>query len=66
MVSLVGGIAVLAVTSLAFWSSLPRDGKVSRFVGGVWEPLVGVFFCSGFALGLAMILSSVLGVAAPK
>ncbi|MES1155524.1 MAG: hypothetical protein ABUL48_03740 [Pseudorhodoplanes sp.] len=57
---LLGGIAVLIVTVVAFIAFLPRDGKMHRFVGTEWEPYVGVAFTSAVALGLTMTLSAIL------
>ena len=62
MALLLGGTAMLAITSTAFWACLPRGGKVHRVIGTAWEPYVGVVFCGGFALGAAMILSAVIGL----
>jgi hypothetical protein len=62
MGSLIGGVIVFVLTAIVFWYSLPRDGKLHRFVDTEWEPYVGVAFCSAVALGLTMMLSGVLNL----
>jgi hypothetical protein len=57
---LISGVAVLAATLGAFAYCLPRGGRPRRFVGTALEPYVAVAFCTGFALGFTMILSSIL------
>jgi hypothetical protein len=59
---LTAGVVVLLITAFLFWRCLPRDGKVYRFADTGWEPYVGVAFCSGIALGVTMILSSVINI----
>lgn len=54
------GVAILLLTSSAFWLCLPRGGKTHRWVGTELEPYVAVLFCSGFALSFSMVLSGVL------
>ena len=56
------GVVVLLITGALFWRCLPRDGKTYRFADTAWEPYVGVAFCSGIALGVTMILSSVINI----
>jgi hypothetical protein len=53
------GLAVWVITGTLFWYSLPRHGKVHRFVGTELEPYVAVAFCAGVALGGCMIFSSI-------
>jgi hypothetical protein len=60
---LVSGFVVFVLTAIVFWSCLPRDGKLHRFVDTEWEPYVGVAFCSAVALGFTMILSGALNLA---
>jgi hypothetical protein len=60
---LISGVVVFVLTAIVFWYSLPRDGKLHRFVDTEWEPYVGVAFCSAVALGFTMILSGVLNLA---
>ena len=62
MLSLIGGIVILVVTTIVFWYCLPRDGKMHRFVGTELETSVGVAFCSAVALSLTMILSSAINL----
>jgi hypothetical protein len=50
----------MVVTVLVFWKSLPRGGKMHRFVGTEWEPYIGVAFCSAFALSFTMMLSGLI------
>jgi hypothetical protein len=54
------GATVMVVTVLVFWKSLPRGGKMHRFVGTEWEPYIGVAFCSAFALSFTMMLSGLI------
>ena len=63
MGSLIGGVIVFVLTAIVFWSCLPRDGKLHRFVDTEWEPYVGVAFCSAVALSFTMILSGALNLA---
>jgi len=63
MVSLASGIAVFVLTAIVFWYSLPRGGKMHRFVDTELEPYVGVAFCSAIALSFTMILSGAINVA---
>jgi hypothetical protein len=56
------GVVVLLITGALLWRCLPRDGKIYRFADTEWEPYIGVAFCSGVALGITMILSSVLNL----
>ena len=62
IVVLATGAAVLLITGALFWYCLPRNGKVYRFADTEWEPYVGVAFCSGIALGITMILSSLINI----
>ena len=59
---LTAGIVVLVITAFLFWRCLPRDGKLYRFADTEWEPYVGVAFCSGIALGVTMLLSSLINI----
>jgi hypothetical protein len=59
---LIAGIVVLLITAFFFWRCMPRDGKLYRFADTEWEPYIGVTFCSGVALGLTMILSSLINI----
>ena len=59
---LVAGFVVLLITAFFFWRCLPRDGKLYRFADTEWEPYVGVAFCSGIALGITMVLSSLISI----
>ena len=56
------GMVVLLITAVVFWRCLPRDGKTYRFADTEWEPYIAVAFCSGVALGITMILSSVINI----
>jgi hypothetical protein len=60
MLLIAAGWGVFAVTGIAFWRCLPRDGKTHRFVDTEWEPYVGVAFTAGAALGFTMTLSGAL------
>jgi hypothetical protein len=60
--TLIAGIVVLLLTAFVFWRCLPRDGKLYRFADTEWEPYIGVAFCSGIALGLTMVLSSLINI----
>jgi hypothetical protein len=62
MGALIAGIAVFAATLGIFAYCLPRAGRSHRFVDTELEPYVGVAFCAGFALGVTMILSSILSM----
>ena len=59
---LAAGAVVLLITGVLIWYCLPRDGKTYRFADTEWEPYIGVAFCSGIALGITMILSSVINI----
>jgi hypothetical protein len=60
MLSILGGVVVLAITVGCFIALMPRDGKMHRWVGTEWEPYIGVGLCAGTALGLTMSLSGIL------
>jgi hypothetical protein len=62
IIILSAGVVVLLITGALFWRCLPRDGKTYRFADTEYEPYIGVAFCSGVALGITMILSSVLNL----
>jgi hypothetical protein len=62
MGALIAGIAVFAAALGIFAYCLPRPGRPHRFVDTELEPYVGVAFCAGFALGVTMILSSILSM----
>jgi hypothetical protein len=57
---LIAGIVVFAATSAMFARCLPRGGRTSRYVGTRLEPYIALGFCGGFALGVTMILASIL------
>jgi hypothetical protein len=61
MNSITTGAAVLAVTALVFWRSLPRDRKMHRFVGTELEPYVAVVIVTGIAMSFCLILSGFIG-----
>jgi hypothetical protein len=60
MISVAVGTALLAGTAGAFWSVLPRQGRVHRLVESVWGPYVGIAITSGFAIGIVMVLAGIL------
>jgi hypothetical protein len=62
MGALIAGIAIFAATLGIFACCLPRGGKSVRFLNTQLEPYIAVAFCAGFALGVTMILSSILGM----
>ena len=41
---------------MLFWRCLPRNGKVHPVIATTWEPMIGVGFTSGMALGLTLML----------
>jgi hypothetical protein len=59
---LIGGIAVFVITGGVFWALLPDGDKLHRWTNTEWEPYIGVAICSGVAIGVTMILSSVLSM----
>jgi hypothetical protein len=60
MNSLVWGAILLVVAVALFWYSLPRGGKLNRFVGTELEPYVVVAICTGIALSFTLMLSGAL------
>lgn len=62
MTLLIAGIVVLIVTVGCFLFSLPRGGKMHRFVGTELEPYVAVAFTAGVALSFTLTLSGILGL----
>jgi hypothetical protein len=62
MLGLSAGIAVLLLTFFVFWRALPSGEQKYRFADTEWEPYVGVALTAGLALGLALVLSSILGM----
>jgi len=62
IVILAAGVAVLLITCTLVWYCLPRNGVTYRFADTEWEPYIGVAFCSGIALGITMVLSSVINM----
>ena len=62
MGALIAGIAIFAATLGIFAYCLPRAGRSVRFLDTQLEPYIAVALCAGFALGVTMILSSILGM----
>ena len=54
------GLAVLVLTLVVFWYSLPRGGKTHRFVGTELEPYIGVAFAGAVALSCTLALSGAI------
>ena len=62
MLSVISGVAVIAVTGGAFWALLPRGDKLHRWADTEWEPYVSVAICSGVALGFTLLLSGAINL----
>ncbi|MBM3530785.1 MAG: hypothetical protein FJX62_22125 [Alphaproteobacteria bacterium] len=58
MISFAVGAALIVGTAFAFWSFMPKEGRVHRLVESIWGPYVGIGITSGFAIGIVMILAS--------
>jgi hypothetical protein len=56
MLSIISGVALIAVTSFGFWSLLPRDGRVhatvDKFDGG---SMITIAIMTAFTFGVAML-----------
>jgi hypothetical protein len=66
MIPFLTGAAIVAVTLVAFWRCLPRDGRPAPFVGTEWEAYVAITVAFGIAMGLgfmALGVGEMLGVA---
>ena len=50
-IELIAGIAMMVAAFAAFYSSLPREGKMARFVGSQWEGYIVVAMIGTFAVG---------------
>ena len=57
---LLGGVAVLIVTILAFVVLLPRGGRLHRFVDTELEPYIAVALTALVALAFTLLLSGTL------
>ncbi|HET7680069.1 MAG TPA: hypothetical protein VFK79_08055 [Xanthobacteraceae bacterium] len=57
------GVAFVVLGAAAFIYSLPRGGRVARFVGTNWEGYAVVMMISLLAVGLVMIISGIAEVA---
>jgi hypothetical protein len=58
--TLLAGILLIAISVVMFFRSLPRDGKVARFVGTAWEPYVVVIIILTFGVGLLWATAGVI------
>ena len=56
MFPFVGGLVLTAVAATAFYFSLPRDGKVARFVGTEWEGYAVVAMIGVLGIGVIMTI----------
>jgi len=61
MINLLIGFALTMMTVFLFVYSLPKGGKVARFVGTEWEGYVVVIFVGLFGIGA---IFAIIGVAA--
>jgi len=56
MISIISGAALMAVTSIGFWSLLPRNGRVNaivdKFDGG---SMITIAIMTLFTFGVAML-----------
>ena len=50
------GACILVASVMLFWRLLPRDGKVHRVVGTLWEPYLVITFLIGTIFGLGFIV----------
>lgn len=62
MLLFLGGVAMLALTTLALWACLPRAGRIKPFIDTVWEPYLGVAFTTSFTLSVMMIVASLINL----
>jgi hypothetical protein len=58
MFSLIAGIAVVTLTALLFWRTLPREGKTHWIAGSRWEPYYAILFILGVSLGVGLMISA--------
>ena len=59
--TIIFGIVLMVVAALAFVNSLPRAGKLARFVGTPWEPYAVVMMIVTFGAGAILMISAVFG-----
>ena len=60
MTPLITGAALLLLSVGAFFYSLPRDGKVARFVGSKWEGYIVVVMIGGLGIGAMFVISGAM------
>ena len=60
MLALVAGLALIVFAATVFYLSLPRDGRVARFVGTEWEgyAVVGMIGLMGIGV-IATIVGTI-------
>ncbi|MGH6770996.1 MAG: hypothetical protein ACRECO_18465 [Xanthobacteraceae bacterium] len=51
------GIALIALAVAGFWYSLPREDKTAFFVGTEWEPYAVVAMIMSLAAGSLLVIS---------
>ena len=54
---LVSGIVLIGLAVALFVYSLPRDGKLAKFVGSPWEPYIVILILCGLALGVLIAVA---------
>jgi hypothetical protein len=55
--TLISGVALVLLSAAAFFYSLPRGGKLARFVGSQWEGYIVVAMIAGLGVGVMLVIS---------
>jgi hypothetical protein len=59
---LISGIVLIVLSCGLLFYSLPRGGRVARFVGTQWEPYVTILIICLFGLGALLAVAGVTDV----
>jgi hypothetical protein len=55
--TLFSGVALVLLSVAAIFYSLPRGGKVARFVGRDWEGYIVVSMIGGLGIGAMLVIT---------
>ena len=63
LATLSAGLVILALTSILFWSSLPRATGPRWFIGTFYETAIALIVTCGLVLGSGVLIAGILSVA---